>query len=132
MASASQDDLMARVAAGRYADKSDSDIAANRAKIAKISPSEGATSWGILKPRSLGNQIYDAVKFGNMAALRRLVDDWFANDVLNWANLDCNGWTPLVTASHYDRLGAVRLLLEAPGEMRCCPYSITAFSELKI
>ena len=97
--------------AGRYATKSQADIAANRAK--------DASSSTLTTP--VGKQIYDAAEEGDVAKLLPLVDKWFANDVLNWADHDHDGYTPLLVGSDLGRLEAVRLLLATPGEARCCP-----------
>ena len=72
-------------------------------------------------PAGTGRRIYDAVDKGDMAALRPLVQEWSGHDVLNWANPDTMGGTPLIIGSCHGRLEAVRLLLATPGEAWCCP-----------
>ena len=75
-------------------------------------------------PAGTGRRIYDAAKKGDMAVLRPLVQEWTGNEyVLNWANRELAGWTPLIIGSREGKVEAVRLLLATPGEPRsCCAF----------
>ena len=72
-------------------------------------------------PEGTGQLIFDAAKVGDMAALRPLVQEWSGHDVLNWANPDFLGFTPLIVCSYEGEMDAVRLLMAMPGETRYCP-----------
>ena len=75
-----------------------------------------------------GQRIYDAAREGDMAALRPLVQEWSGREyVLNWANPDKMGYTPLHIGSREGKVEAVRLLLVTPGEARCCPRTDDLF-----
>ena len=85
-------------------------------------------AWGIgsrfvvpvaerVPPEGLGRRIFNAASKGDAAVLRPLVKGWGGNDVLNWADPDNYGRTPLVVGSTEGKLEAVRLLLAAPGEL---------------
>ena len=96
----------------RYASKSQADIAANKAK---------RLPWGILK-RHPGKLIYDAAEKGDMAKLGPLVDEWFANDVLNWINPKADGFNPLIVCSKGGKVEAVNLLLAATTGVKRGPF----------
>ena len=72
-------------------------------------------------PEGTGKRIYDAAYKGGMAALRPLVQEWSGHDVLNWATNLYHHGTPLITSSYEGKLEAIKLLLDTPGEARCCP-----------
>ena len=67
-------------------------------------------------PEGTGKRIYDAAKAGDVAALRPLLQEWSGHDVLNWANPDDSGWTPLIVGCREGKTEAVRLLIATPGE----------------
>ena len=68
--------------------------------------------------RIAGKHIYDAAEKGDMAALRLLLETWRGSAVLNWADLDSHGWTPLHIGCISGNMEAVRLLVATPGETR--------------
>lgn len=64
----------------------------------------------------LGRALYDAAYSGNAEKMRSLLAKSKGDKkVLNWANIERYGRTPLVIASYYGRLEAVNLLLGTPG-----------------
>lgn len=69
----------------------------------------------------LGKQLYNASKAENesdMAALKLRVQELSGHEVLNWANPDKDGRTPLIVSSEANKVEAVKLLLKTPGEMK--------------
>ena len=64
-----------------------------------------------------GQRIYDAARRGDVAALGPLLEEWSGiEDVLNWANREFAGWTPLIVGCREGKTDAVRLLIATPGE----------------
>ena len=68
-----------------------------------------------LAPKGIGFQIYKAAEKGNLAALARLTERWEGNPVLNYANPNFGGFTPLIVACAEGQEGCVRHLLGVVG-----------------
>ena len=64
----------------------------------------------------VGRRMYDTAYNGNAEKLKALIAEAKGNKkILNWRSEERYGRTPLVIASYYGRLEAVKLLLAAPG-----------------
>lgn len=100
--------------AERYRAKSEDDIAENKNR----APSTWAI-WVGWSTVPIGEEIYNecSIAYGHGASSRllELVDEWFANDVLNWANAAKHAQTPLHQACEVGNVEAVKLLVAAPG-----------------
>eukprot|EP01031_Cornospumella_fuschlensis_P027153 gene27153-32799_t len=63
-----------------------------------------------------GISLYEAAYAGDANKLRLLLNEYKSKrDVLNWSNPERYGRTPLVIASYYGKLEAVKALLATPG-----------------
>lgn len=63
-----------------------------------------------------GNALYNAAYAGNCDKMKTLITQYEGNSkVLNWENPERYGRTPLIIASYYGKLEAVKLLLATPG-----------------
>ena len=62
----------------------------------------------------IGKQLCDAVSVGDLEKLRLLTEKWSGNNVLNWANPDDSGWTPLYIASCNGHSECVNVLKAVP------------------
>lgn len=70
-------------------------------------------SSGSVAPSSvIGSAINTAAEMGDTARLRPLVEEWSGNPILNWADLDKRGQTPLIQAARGGFLEIVQLLVE--------------------
>ena len=68
-----------------------------------------------LAPKGIGFQIYKAAEKGNLSALSRLTERWEGNPVLNYANPQFGGFTPLIVACAEGQEDCVRHLLGVAG-----------------
>jgi len=84
-----------------------------RAKLAEKNRAK-TPSLGVLKTHT-GKAIYKAAKEGDLATLQRLSEEWMGNDVMNWANPDHFGRTPLFSASSKGHTDIVKVLVSLPG-----------------
>ena len=69
---------------------------------------------GILKTHT-GKAIWQAAEKGDVKAMRAFSEEWMGNDIINWANPDKDGWTPLRVASVNGRTDVVKVLASLPG-----------------
>ena len=89
---------------GEYSEKQ---IAANWAK--KLKP-----TWGVLAPDrvEVAKAIYRAAEGGNETKLAKLVEPWYAHDVLN--DYSCGIMTPLLAAATRGHTECMKVLLAQP------------------
>jgi ankyrin repeat protein len=88
-------------------------IAANKAK-----KFEGSGSWGLIttdERKRVGVAMFRAAASGDAVELQKLVEPWFANEVLNdYSGLEGH-WTPLHIASLDGHIECVKILAAQPG-----------------
>ena len=64
----------------------------------------------------MGKQLWEAASKGRADEVRAIVQEWGAEgSVVNWANPDDGGWTPLYAAAAEGHHECLTLLLAAPG-----------------
>jgi hypothetical protein len=66
-------------------------------------------------PPKISSAIYSAARNGDEKKLKKLVEMWFANPVLNDYSGGGNEWTPLMIASYKGWVNCVKILVSQPG-----------------
>ena len=66
-------------------------------------------------PAGTGKQLKEAAAGGDSAQVSSMAADWSWNDVLNWADKDDSGLTPLLAACSKGHVSCASILLDTPG-----------------